>query len=325
MSLGWLLSESGPRPVERGGTVRAGRIGLIVILSSIHAGCGGGGGSGGGTTRPPSSLTYSSNPALYTKGVPIANSTPSSSGGVIVSYSVSPDLPTGLTLNTSTGMISGTPTAVTPQGTYAVTATNSAGSTTVSLVITVNDAAPSNLTYSSNPAVWPKGYAITNNMPSSSGGAIVSYSVSPDLPAGLTLNTSTGVISGTPTAITPQATYTVTATNSGGSTSADLSITINPAPTRFAYVANSNDNTVSIYTRDDATGQLRANGYVAAGTSPYSVAVDPSGKFAYVANNGSDNVSAYAIDASTGALTRVGSPVAAGTAPYSITVAGSIH
>jgi len=89
---------------------------------------------------------------------------------------------------------------------------------------------------------------------------------------------------------------------------------------RFAYTANFNDNTVSIYTVNAATGQLRHNGYVAAGTNPGSVAVDPSGKFAYVANNGSNNVSTYNINASTGALTSVGPAVAAGTDPASVTV-----
>ncbi len=89
---------------------------------------------------------------------------------------------------------------------------------------------------------------------------------------------------------------------------------------RFAYTANFNDNTVSIYTVNAATGQLRHNGYIAAGTNPGSVAVDPSGKFAYVANNGSNNVSTYNINASTGALTSVGPAVAAGTDPVSITV-----
>ena len=88
---------------------------------------------------------------------------------------------------------------------------------------------------------------------------------------------------------------------------------------RFAYVANSVDNTVSIYTVNAATGQLRANGYVAAGTGPQSVTVDPSGKFVFVANSGSANVSVYTINASNGGLTGVGA-VAAGTNPYSVTV-----
>ena len=54
---------------------------------------------------------------------------------------------------------------------------------------------------------------MTATTPTSSGGAVVSWSVSPSLPAGLTFSTSTGEISGTPTSVTSSASYTVTATN----------------------------------------------------------------------------------------------------------------
>jgi len=40
--------------------------------------------------------------------------------------------------------------------------------------------------------------------------------VSPDLPVGLTLDPHTGVIGGTPAAVVPLATYTVTCSNSAG-------------------------------------------------------------------------------------------------------------
>ena len=50
-------------------------------------------------------------------------------------------------------------------------------------------------------------------------GSPASYSVTPALPAGLTLNATTGVISGSPTSVTPQATYTVSATASTGAVS----------------------------------------------------------------------------------------------------------
>jgi 6-phosphogluconolactonase (cycloisomerase 2 family) len=45
---------------------------------------------------------------------------------------------------------------------------------------------------------------------------------------------------------------------------------------------------------------------MAAGSSPSSIVIDPSGKFAYVTNFDSDNVSMYSIDITTGSLTLIG-------------------
>ncbi len=102
-----------------------------------------------------------------------------------------------------------------------------------------------------------------------------------------------------------------------------LSVAVAPDPSgrfgKFAYVANSTSNNVSMYTINPTTGTLEAVGTIAAGTGPVSVAVDPSGKFAYVANEGSNSISMYTIDATTGALTSTGM-VAAATNPSSVTV-----
>jgi hypothetical protein len=176
--------------------------------------------------QPPSALSYTTGTGVYTKGDGdyTANS-PTSTGGAVASYSVSPALPAGLSLSTSTGVITGTPTAVTATASYTVTASNSAGSTTASLSITVNDQAPSGLSYTNGTAVYAIRVPITPNSPTSTGGAVTSYSVSPALPAGLSLSTSTGIISGTPATATATASYTVTASNTGGSTTATLTIT----------------------------------------------------------------------------------------------------
>jgi len=89
--------------------------------------------------------------------------------------------------------------------------------------------APSSLTYSDNPAVYTVGTAIPPNVPTSSGGAVATYSVARALPPQLSLSPSSGIISGTPTATSALATYVVTASNAVGSTTANLSITVNPA------------------------------------------------------------------------------------------------
>jgi 6-phosphogluconolactonase (cycloisomerase 2 family) len=61
-----------------------------------------------------------------------------------------------------------------------------------------------------------------------------------------------------------------------------------------------------MYTINATTGALTPVGTIAAGMSPASIAVHPSGKFAYVTNAASNEVSMYSIDAATGALTLIG-------------------
>ena len=111
------------------------------------SGSSGTGSSGSSGTNTPSSLSYSLNPATYAVNQAIAANTPSYSGGTPSSYSVSPALPVGLSLNTATGVINGTPTMATAAANYVVTAANSAGSATATISITVNSVASTNTMY----------------------------------------------------------------------------------------------------------------------------------------------------------------------------------
>ena len=165
----------------------------------------------------PNNLVYPVSTLTATKTVAISPITPTVGGGAVITYTVSPALPSGLTINSSTGVISGTATVLSPSATYTLTANNGTGFTTTTMQITVVDVVPSQLSYAT-PVGLVRTQAMTSLSPSVQGGTVISYSVSPALPAGLSLNTSTGVITGTPTAVTAQATYTITATNTGGST-----------------------------------------------------------------------------------------------------------
>jgi uncharacterized repeat protein (TIGR01451 family) len=111
--------------------------------------------------------------------------TPTVSGGPITSWSVSPSLPAGLSLDSSTGAISGTPTAVTSSATYTITASNTGGSDAATVTIEVNDVAPTAISYSPNSFTLTKGTAMTTVTPTSTGGTVTSWTVSPSLPAGL--------------------------------------------------------------------------------------------------------------------------------------------
>jgi Putative Ig domain len=207
----------------------------LLLAFSFLAACGGGGDDGTQSTtqsqpQAPSNLHYSS-PTTQVVGQP--TNLAASVTGSVSSYSVAPSLPAGLNLNTSTGTISGTPAAVDAKATYVITAMNAVGSTTFSLVLLVNPAAPSALSYST-PSTATVGTAFT--LTPTVTGTVASYSVSPALPTGLSLNTSTGVISGLPTAVASQAIYSINASNVTGSTSFPISLTVNPsAPTNLSY------------------------------------------------------------------------------------------
>lgn len=86
----------------------------------------------------PSSLSYSS-PNYFTKGIAITPLSPTVTG-FVESYSISPALPAGLTMNTTTGIISGTPTVISTLNSYTFTASNSSGSSTFIVSIAVGSA-----------------------------------------------------------------------------------------------------------------------------------------------------------------------------------------
>ena len=140
----------------------------------------------------------------------------------------------------TTGEISGTPTVVSSLTTYTITASNTGGSATATVNITVNDVIPSAITYNPSTFVETKGVAMNSVSPTSSGGVVTSWEISPDLPVGITLDGTTGEISGTPTVLSSLTTYTVYANNTGGSASTTIDFTVNDViPSAITYSSTS--------------------------------------------------------------------------------------
>ncbi len=182
--------------------------------------------------HPALTLALSSAAEVLTRGVAMTpvTSTPAGGSGTYSSYSIAPALPAGLTLNTSTGTIAGTATVASVLTAYTVTVTDSAGATATDTIdITVNHPALT-LALSSAAEVLTRGVAMTpvTSTPAGGSGTYSSYSIAPALPAGLTLNTSTGTIGGTATVASVLTAYTVTVTDSAGATATDtIDITVN--------------------------------------------------------------------------------------------------
>jgi len=135
-------------------------------------------------------------------------------------------LPAGLAVNSSTGLISGTPTSA-AAGTWTVniSATNGSGTGNATLVLTIAGALPAITSPTSGGGTvgTPFSYQIAaTNSPTSHGAA--------SLPAGLSVNTSTGLISGTPTSAAAGTwPVTLSATNTNGTGNAPLTLTIQNA------------------------------------------------------------------------------------------------
>jgi hypothetical protein len=177
--------------------------------------------------KTPSPLPQAMENQSYSKALEGQDGTPPYNN-----WGVTPSLPSGLSLNSSTGLISGTPdpgTAGTASYTFSVQDSNS-GSATKILTLKINPALTPLTITTGSLGSGKVGDAYSNTLTATGGTPPYSnWGVTPSLPSGLSLDPLTGLISGTPdpgTAGTASYTFSVQDSNSGSATK-PLSLTIN--------------------------------------------------------------------------------------------------
>jgi 6-phosphogluconolactonase len=79
---------------------------------------------------------------------------------------------------------------------------------------------------------------------------------------------------------------------------------------KFAYCSNRGHDSIAVFSIDEKTGKLSAQGHAKTlGSKPRHFCIDPSGSFIIACNQASDNIVIFKIDKESGALTQIGDTI----------------
>ncbi len=208
----------------------------------------------GGSTSYPVTLSIV-NPAIVapniaylpnTYSLPINTAFPSINpvniGGPSSNWAISPALPASLNFSTTDGKITGLPTVLHTLSDFDISATNITGTshTTLHLAIVATPPPAPNLSFTPNNVTLVQNQSAILITPNNAGGAVTApYTITPSLISGLSFNTTTALISGTPSVTSPPVTYSVVGSNITGSSSAPITITVvAPNPPNAIFIHN---------------------------------------------------------------------------------------
>jgi hypothetical protein len=289
------------------------------------------------------------NPATTTTQAGVAFDQAFTASGILgtATWSVTGTLPTGITINTSTGHLAGTTTQI---GSYpiTVTATDSNACSGTGATYTLTVTCPTIVVTRTGGGSFPAGIfnsAYTGQSVTATPASTYTFAVTlGSLPTGLSLS-SAGAISGTPTA-TGSFTFTITATDSASLCTGSQSFSINIAPVAVgdSYPAASNivDNTQFVITGGSTTPpattpfvssatSLIANDLPAVGTTATpgtfttsaggSVTIAADGTFIYTPKA---NPTAAAITSDSFTYTVVSNGITSAAATVNLTLANRV-
>ncbi len=157
----------------------------------------------------------------YNVGVPIQELTlPAAQQGTPpYRYALTPELPKGLAFDVSTRVLSGTPTEAAAAKTYTYTVTDASDNTAMQQ-FTLAVVQPEALTFTETIAdqKYPVQIPVPDQIlpPAAGGVAPYTYTLTPELPEGLTFDPSTRALRGTPTEVASTQTYTYVAEDRAG-------------------------------------------------------------------------------------------------------------
>jgi len=202
--------------------------------------------------------------------------------------------PTGLTLNASTGSLTGTPTAA---GTFNFTLqVADSAAHTATKAFTISMAAALTITPTTLPSAT---VGIPYSQRLTAGTGTFTWSSTGTLPGGITLNPNTGALSGTPTA-TGTFTFTVSVTGGGQTATQSFTITVTAALTI-------------------TTAPTLPNGTVGTAYNQTLALAGGTGMFTWSVSTGT-LPAGITLNASAGSLS--GSPSAPGTFTFTVSVTG---
>ena len=185
----------------------------------------------------PDGLNYGENKISLFLGEEMQALTPSFTGDGPEYWLVNPNLPSGISIDRETGVISGTPDEISGLSNYIVVGTNNVGSSSISIEIEILVNPPSKITYSDSYYSCELTNPCGIMAPEIEGGAPEEWNIEPELPRGLSFF-SDGSISGTANEL-GDSNHTIIASNGGGSSSTTIRIIVlHEAPMGVGYGGN---------------------------------------------------------------------------------------